>query len=190
MPLKFNFLAATALIAFSTAAAAQDMAPPPTTTQTTTTQTQPATTTAPPTTTQTTTTETQPATTAPPTTTEQTTTTQTQPATTDQPATTTTQTTTTQTGSVTAATEADITKGASVYDQNGELVGKVDSVSSKGAIVSTGKARAEIPLASFGKSDKGLVVSITRADLDAEAKAKAKPARTVGSSPCSLTKSS
>jgi hypothetical protein len=73
---------------------------------------------------------------------------------------------------VTAATEADIAKGASVYDQNGELVGKVDSVSSKGAIVSTGKARAEIPITSFGKNDKGLVVAITKADLDAEAKGK------------------
>jgi hypothetical protein len=35
--------------------------------------------------------------------------------------------------------------------------------------VNTGKARAEIPLASFGKSDKGLVVSVTKADLDAKA---------------------
>ena len=39
-------------------------------------------------------------------------------------------------------------------------------VSANGAIVSTGKARAEIPLTSFGKNDKGLVVSITKADLD------------------------
>jgi membrane-bound lytic murein transglycosylase B len=170
MSLKFSFLAASTLVALPVAAAAQTMTPPPTT-QSTTTQTQPATTTAPSTTMQTTTTQTQPATTAPPAT-QQTTTTQTQPATTDQPSTTTTQTTTTQTGGVTAATEADITKGASVYDQNGELVGKVDSVSSTGAIVSTGKARAEIPITSFGKNDKGLVVSITKAELDAQAKDK------------------
>jgi hypothetical protein len=71
---------------------------------------------------------------------------------------------------VTAATEADIKAGTDVYDQTGALVGKVDSVSSKGAIVSTGKARAEIPLTSFGKSDKGLVVGITKAELDAQAK--------------------
>ena len=49
--------------------------------------------------------------------------------------------------------------GVEVYDQSGALVGKVDSVSSDGAIVNTGKARAEIPLSSFGKNDKGLVVS-------------------------------
>ncbi len=44
----------------------------------------------------------------------------------------------------------------------------------KGAIVSTGKARAEIPLSSFGKNDKGLVVSMTKAELDAQAKAETK----------------
>ena len=36
--------------------------------------------------------------------------------------------------------------------------------------MSTGKARAEIPLTSFGKSDKGLVVGITKAELDAQEK--------------------
>jgi hypothetical protein len=71
---------------------------------------------------------------------------------------------------VTAATEADIKKDAEVYDQNGELVGKIDSVKAEGAIVNTGKARAEIPITSFGKNDKGLVISISKADLDAQAK--------------------
>lgn len=108
-------------------------------------------------------------------TTTQTTTTQTQPTTTPdgQPAATTTQTTTTQT-QVTAATAADIKKDVEVYDQSGALVGKVDSVDSDGAIVNTGKARAEIPLTSFGKNDKGLVVSVTKADLDAKAKTETK----------------
>ena len=59
------------------------------------------------------------------------------------------------------------------------MVGKVDFVSSNGAIVNTGKARAEIPLASFGKNDKGLVVSITKADHRAQAKTKTK-AKTKG----------
>jgi len=155
----------------STAAAAQTTTAPPTTTETTTVQTQPTTTTEPATTTQTTTT--QPTTTpgGTPATTTETTTTQTQPSMTSdgQPATTTTQTTTTET-QVTAATADDIKKGVSVYDQSGALVGKVDSVKGDGAVVNTGKARAEIPLASFGKNDKGLVVSISKADLDAQAK--------------------
>lgn len=140
---------ATALTVLATAAAAQ-------TTETTTTQTQPATTTEPATTTQTTTTESQPASTPD-----------------GQPATTTTQATTTET-SVTAATADDVKKGVSVYDQSGALVGKVDSVSASGAIVNTGKARAEVPIASFGKNDKGLVVSSTKADIEAQVKA-AKP---------------
>lgn len=161
--MKLSYTTLAGALALGTAAAAQTT----TTTQIPPTTTEPATTT--------TTTQTPPTTPTEPTTT-QTTTTQTQPATTAEPATTTTtQTTTTDAGQVTAATEADITKGTSVYDQNGELVGKVDSVSSKGAIVSTGKARAEIPLASFGKNAKGLVVSITKADLDAQAKEKTKP---------------
>ena len=98
------------------------------------------------------------------------TTTQTQPATTAEPATTTTQTTTTQTGQVTLATAADVKAGASVYDEKGQLVGKVDSVSSAGVVVNTGKARAEIPLSSIGKNDTGLVISITKDEIEAKVK--------------------
>lgn len=76
---------------------------------------------------------------------------------------------------MTKATASDIKAGASVYDESGALVGKVDSVDADGAIVNTGEARAEIPLSSFGKNDKGLVVSITKADLDAQAKKETKP---------------
>ena len=168
MTLKFNYFATAAAVALSTAAIAQTTTPP-TSTTTTTTQTQPATTETPPTTSQTTTTQTQPTTTTEPTTT-QTTTTQTQPATTTEPATTTTQTTTTKTGQVTLATAADIKAGLSVYDEKGGLVGKVESVSPKGAIVNTGDAKAEIALSSFGKNDLGLVVSVTKAEIDAKAK--------------------
>ncbi|HET6940708.1 MAG TPA: hypothetical protein VFH89_00960 [Sphingomicrobium sp.] len=175
MSLKFNFLAATALFALSTAAGAQDTQPP-TTTQTTTTQTQPTATPTPPTTTQTTTT--QPTTTpeGQPATTTQTTTTETSPTVTPegQPAATTTQTTTTET-QVAAATADDFKKGVSVFDQSGALVGKIDSVKGDGAIVNTGKARAEIPLASFGKNDQGLVVATTKADIDTQAKPAKKP---------------
>jgi hypothetical protein len=71
---------------------------------------------------------------------------------------------------VTLATEADIKAGLSVYDEKGGLVGKVESVSPKGAIVNTGDAKAEIALSSFGKNDQGLVVSVTKAEIDAKAK--------------------
>ena len=123
------------------------------------------------TTTQTTTT--QPTTTpeGTPATTTETTTTQTQPTTTPegQPGTATTETTTTQT-QVTAATADDVKKGVKVFDQTGAEVGKVDSVKGDAAIVNTGKARAEVPLTSFGKNDTGLVISVTKADIEAQAK--------------------
>ena len=76
----------------------------------------------------------------------------------------------TQTGQVAQAKAADIEVGASVYDQTGALVGKVYSVGPNGAIVSTGEARAEIPLSSVGKNDKGLVIIVTKSEIDAQAK--------------------
>lgn len=161
MSSKLNGLAAAAAIAVSTAAAAQ--------TQPATTETKPATT------------QTQPTTT--------TTTTQTPPATQEaQPATTTTTTQTpppadqanakadaaAQGGASRAATADDLKVGASVYDKDGGLVGKIEKVEADGAIVATGKARAEIPLASFGVGQvPALIVGTTRAELEAQAKTKA-----------------
>ncbi|HLO21233.1 MAG TPA: hypothetical protein VK192_12160, partial [Sphingomicrobium sp.] len=84
--------------------------------------------------------------------------------------TTTTATTTTDAAAAKAATKADVKAGASVFDQNGGLVGKVESVSSKGAVVNTGKVKASIPVSSFAKNDKGLVIAMTKAEVDATAK--------------------
>ena len=77
-----------------------------------------------------------------------------------------------QASQLTAATAADVKAGVSVYDQKGGLVGKVESVSARGAVVSTGAARAVIPVSSFAKGDKGLVMNMTKAELDAQAKKK------------------
>jgi hypothetical protein len=71
---------------------------------------------------------------------------------------------------VTQATAADIKAGATVYDQKGASVGKVDSVDASGVVLNTGEARAKIPSSSFGKNAKGLVVGITKTDLEAQAK--------------------
>ena len=57
--------------------------------------------------------------------------------------------------------------GVPVFDQKGGVVGKVESVSAKGAVVTTGKARAVIPVTSFAKNDKGLVISMTKSELEA-----------------------
>lgn len=82
--------------------------------------------------------------------------------------TTTTQPATDQTGAaVTAATATDVKAGVPVFDPKGGVVGKVESVSAKGAVVSTGKARASVPVSSFGKNDKGLVISMTKSELEA-----------------------
>ena len=77
-----------------------------------------------------------------------------------------------QAGQVTAATAADVKAGVSVFDQKGEAIGKVDSVSGKDAVVSTGTIKASIPISSFAKNDKGLVMAMTKAELEAAAKKK------------------
>jgi hypothetical protein len=107
------------------------------------------------------------------TTTKSTTTTPTDPMTGQQTApaesTATTTTTTTDAAAIVKATADDVKKGASVYDEKGGTVGTVESVSAKEAIVSTGKIRVPIPISSFAKNDKGLVISMTKAELEAKA---------------------
>ena len=108
------------------------------------------------------------------TTTKSTTTVPTDPATGQQTApaeSTATTTTTTDAAAVVKATAADVKKGASVYDEKGGTVGTIESVSAKEAIVSTGKIRVPIPISSFAKNDKGLVISMTKAELEAKAPA-------------------
>ena len=75
---------------------------------------------------------------------------------------------------VSLATAADVTAGAKVFDQAGGAVGTIESANAQGAVVSTGAARVQIPLASFGKNGSGLVLATTKADLEAAA-AKATP---------------
>ena len=74
------------------------------------------------------------------------------------------------TGQVKAATSADIKAGAAVYDPKGGTVGKVESVAADGVVVSTGSVRAKIPAKSLGKSDKGLVIAMTKSEFEAAAK--------------------
>ena len=87
----------------------------------------------------------------------------------------TTTTTTTQQEQLKPATSADVKAGASVFDQQGGTVGKVDSVDAEGVVISTGSVRAKIPLSSVGVGSKGLVIGATKAELEAEAKKANKP---------------
>ena len=69
---------------------------------------------------------------------------------------------------------ADIKTGATVYDLNGGTVGTVKSSDAEEVVVSTGAVRAKLGLSGFGVGDKGLTIAMTRAELDATAKAKPK----------------
>lgn len=66
-----------------------------------------------------------------------------------------------------AATQADLKAGAAVYDSTGATVGTIQSVTATGAVVASGKLRAEIPAASFAKNSRGLVIGITKAEFEA-----------------------
>ncbi len=69
------------------------------------------------------------------------------------------------------ATAADVTAGAQVRDTAGAPVGTVETVDADSAVVSTGSVRADIPIASFGHNGQGLVLAMTREQLEAAARA-------------------
>jgi hypothetical protein len=73
---------------------------------------------------------------------------------------------------VTPATAADLRVGASVQDSQGGAVGTIESVDAEGAVVSTGSARAKMPVSSFGRNANGLVISMTKAELEAAVSAR------------------
>jgi len=77
---------------------------------------------------------------------------------------------TTTTTATTKVTVADVKKGATIYDASGNSVGTVESVSAKGAVLDTGKVKVTIPLKGLAKSDKGLVVGMTKSEIEAAAK--------------------
>ena len=65
------------------------------------------------------------------------------------------------------AAKPNVTAGATVADANGGAVGTVESVSGGNAIVSTGTAKATLPLTAFAQGPNGLMIGITKADLEA-----------------------
>jgi hypothetical protein len=72
------------------------------------------------------------------------------------------------------ATVADIKAGAALRDVKGVPVGTIDSVTDQQVIVKTGATKIGVPLAAFGKDDKGLLLGITAQQFnDAIAKAHA-----------------
>ena len=77
-----------------------------------------------------------------------------------------------QAATVTTATIFEVRAGSRVFDTAGAVVGTVESVDENGAVVSTGNARARLPFSSFGKNDRGLVISMSRTQLEAEVAAR------------------
>ena len=73
-----------------------------------------------------------------------------------------------------AVTEADVKSGDVVRDTAGTVVGKVESVNAEGAVIATGKSRVQVPLTGFGKGAQGLVIAMTKAQLEAAAAPKPK----------------
>jgi hypothetical protein len=74
-----------------------------------------------------------------------------------------------------ASTAANVTVGASVVDTKGQPVGTIESVNGANAVLSTGTAKAAIPVSSFAKGPNGLVVGISKADLEAQVAQATKP---------------
>jgi hypothetical protein len=76
----------------------------------------------------------------------------------------------TETAATTKVTKADLKAGAAIFDTSGNSVGKIDSVTAKGAVLDTGKVKVTVPISSLAKSDKGLVIAMTKAQIEAAAK--------------------
>ena len=64
-----------------------------------------------------------------------------------------------------------VTAGATVYGPQGAEVGKIEKVDGPNAVINTGSHSAAIPVSAFGKNEKGLLVSMTREQLDAAVEA-------------------
>lgn len=73
------------------------------------------------------------------------------------------------------ASAPNVTVGASVVDTKGQPVGTIESVNGANAVLSTGTAKASIPTSSFAKGPNGLVIGISKADLEAQVAQATKP---------------
>lgn len=70
-------------------------------------------------------------------------------------------------GPVSVASAADLRAGVQVRDQSGGLVGTVETADAGGAVVNTGTARARLATSAFGRNNQGLVIAMTKAQVEA-----------------------
>lgn len=100
-----------------------------------------------------------------------------------------------------AAGSASPVVGATIYDGQGAVVGKIEAIDAQNATLITTKSRVRLPLASFGTSPKGPTLGMTAAEVDTAAgpqgaignsapqtAAAASGAATVAAGPVRLTK--
>lgn len=81
---------------------------------------------------------------------------------------------------VLAQAQAEVTTGATVYGPEGNQVGTIVSVGNGQAVLDTGTHKVPLAIESYGQNDKGLVISVTKAQLEgmvAQATAQATAAR-------------
>jgi preprotein translocase subunit YajC len=72
-----------------------------------------------------------------------------------------------------AERKAAVTQGANVVDSAGEQVGTVSSVDAQYAVVDMADAQVKLPLNAFSVKDNGLMVGMTKAQLEAATNAAA-----------------
>jgi len=65
------------------------------------------------------------------------------------------------------AKPSDVTVGSKVSDIKGVLVGTIESVDTDGAVVVTAAGKAKLGFDTFGKNQSGLLIGVTKAQLDA-----------------------
>lgn len=66
---------------------------------------------------------------------------------------------------------AEVAAGATVADTAGGAVGTIESVTNGIAVLSTGSNKVSIPVGSFAKGANGLVIAMTKAEIDQKASA-------------------
>lgn len=73
---------------------------------------------------------------------------------------------TAQSAPATAAQGQPLAPGVTVYDPQGGVVGKIDSIAGENVVLDTGTSKATLPKNVFGSSAKGHTVNATKAQID------------------------
>ena len=76
--------------------------------------------------------------------------------------------------------QAALAVGAMVYGPQGAEVGKIEKLAGPNVVLNTGMHKAPLPASAFGKNEKGLLISMTKMQLDqAVSAAQAKASNTL-----------